>query len=252
MPPRVLIGHLLTLAFIRRRGVATAMRLGIPTIALALVGLVLATPATATIGTIQPGDQSVSGGAGCTLNFVFDGVGALAGKVYMGTAAHCVSAVGDSVSSWPYDGFGTVAIIGSADSASTDWGFIEVMPEFHRFVKAAVKGHPTYPTGVATRTETSEGDLLQFSGYGMGFGTTAPTQEKRVGALAAHERDRVLVVGPVIFGDSGGPVVHIPTGKAISLQSRLCVGPCSEVGPNYEDILAQAARSGFTVQLRTV
>lgn len=220
---------------------------------LVLAALLFLAPATATIGTIQPGDQSVSGGSGCTLNFAFDGVGALAGKVYMGTAAHCVGAVGDSVSSWPYDDFGTVAIIGSAGSAPTDWAFIEVKPEFHRLVKAAVKGHPEYPTGIATRAETDAGDLIQFSGYGMVFGTVAPTQEKRVAVLTEHRQDAVLVLGPVIYGDSGGPIVHIPTGKAISLQSRLClVGACWEIGPNYEDILRQAAARGFTVQLRTV
>lgn len=229
------------------------MRLGGLAIAVSVLGLVLATPATATIGTIQPGDRSVSGGAGCTLNFVFDGVGALAGKVYMGTAAHCVHFVGESVSSWPYEDFGTVAIIGNAGAAATDWAFIEVKPEFHRFVKAAVKGHPDHPTGIAVANETFAGDLLQFSGYGTGFGETAPTQEKRVGVLTAYERDRVLVVGPVIYGDSGGPIVHIPTGKAISLQSRLCaVGACTEVGPAYADVLKQAARRGFTVELRTV
>lgn len=229
------------------------MRLGGLLATLAFLAVAVAAPANATIGTIQPGDQSVSGGAGCTLNFVFDGVGALAGRVYIGTAAHCVSRVGDSVSSWPYDDFGTVAIIGSASLAATDWAFIEVKPDFERFVRAAVKGHPEFPTGIATRDDTMPGDLVQYSGYGMVFGSTAPTQEERVGVLTLHEEKRVQVVGPTIYGDSGGPIVHIESGKALSLQSRLCaVGACSEIGPAYDDVLEQAARRGFTVELRTV
>lgn len=190
---------------------------------------------------------------GCTLNFVFDGVGALEGDVYLGTAAHCVGFVGQSVSSSPYANFGTVAIIGSADWARSDWAFILVKPEFEQFVRAAVKGHPEYPTGIAAFGETLPGDPIQLSGYGMIFGATTATQEKRVGALTIHEKDRVQIAAPVIFGDSGGPIVHIPTGKALSLNSRLCGGgACTEIGPAYDNIMVQAAKRGFTVELRTV
>lgn len=219
----------------------------------ALLVLLLPLVAQATPGTLQPGDAMSSSVGGCTLNFVFDGTGALAGKVYIGTAAHCVSEVGESIDSSPYRSFGTVAIIGDAGRAATDWAFIEVKPAFTPYVRAAVKGHPQYPTGVATLGETLPGDPVQLSGYGMVFGSSAPTQEKRVGAISIHEPDRLQIVAPVVFGDSGGPIVHIPSGGAISLNSRLCAaGACTEIGPTFESILDQAAARGFTVGLRTV
>lgn len=215
--------------------------------------VLLVGPATATIGTIQPGDVMTSSTGGCTLNFVFDGVGALEGNVYIGTAAHCVSAVGQSISSSPYQDFGTVAIIGSADRARSDWAFILVKAEFEQYVRAAVKGHPEFPTGIATMADTLPGHPIQLSGYGMVFGSTTPTQEQRVGVLTIHEVDRVQIAAPVIFGDSGGPIVHIPSGKALSLNSRLCaVGACTEIGPAYDNVMLQAAARGFTVELRTV
>lgn len=219
----------------------------------AVLAVLLLAPATATVNTIQPGDAMSSSIGGCTLNFVFDGVGALAGKVYLGTAAHCVSRVGEEIDSAPYANFGTVAIIGSASWARSDWAFIEVKPDFHRYVKAAVKGHPDMPTGIVTAAETLPGDPIQLSGYGMVFGSTTPTQEQRVGALTLYEPDRVQIVAPVVFGDSGGPIVHIPTGKAISLNSRLCGGgACTEIGPAYDNIMTQLAAKGFTIELRTV
>lgn len=221
--------------------------------ALTLGAILLLAPAQATIGTIQPGDQSVSGGSGCTLNFVYDGVGDDAGRVFMGSAAHCVSALGDSVSSWPYADFGTVALIGSEATAPTDWALIEVKPELHRVVRAAVKGHPSYPTGLALAGETEIGDMVQLSGYGTGFGASAPTQERRVGVLGIHEAHQHQIVAPVVWGDSGGPIVHVPSGGALGLHSRLCLAwACTEYGPTIEGVIAQAAAKGVTVQLRTV
>jgi len=209
---------------------------------LTLGALVLAAPASATPGAIQPGDQLVGGG---TLSFVFDGVGEHAGKVYITTAAHIVDE-GESVGSLPYENFGTVVLRGTPGVHEKDWAFIEVKPEFHQYVKAAVKGHPEYPTGIATKQDTFAGDLLQFSGYGAFFQMTPTTQEQRVGVLLAHEPTFVRFVGPGTPGDSGGPIVHVESGKALSLH----FGP--GLGPTYDSILSQAAERGLTVMLRTV
>jgi hypothetical protein len=46
--------------------------------------------------------------------------------------------------------------------------------------------------------------------------------------------------------------VHIGTGKALGIVSRLCAGACSEEGPTVQGILAKAASRGFSVTLRTV
>lgn len=222
------------------------------TLAFLLAPLALA-PVQATINTIQPGDFMASSVGGCTLNYVFDGTGPIAGRVFIGTAAHCVASVGESIDSSPFADFGTVAAIGSAGSARTDWAIIEVKPEFERWIKAYVKGHPDMPTGVATHGEASMGDLIQISGYGMVFNTAAPTQERRVGVLTEWLNDQHYMAGPIVFGDSGGPLTLIESGKALGLNSRLCVvGACTEFGPTIEGMMAQAAAQGFTLSLRTV
>lgn len=197
---------------------------------------------------IQPGIEIATPIGGCTANFVFDG----GGKVYLGTAAHCVEKIGDDISTnnivW-----GDVAHIGNADTSQDDYAFIEVRSAYVSSVKAAVKGHPSMPTGVTKASATSAGDTIQFSGYGLGFGLTPPTQEQRVGIVVNDNADIYEVLGPVIFGDSGGPLAHIPSKGAYGIVSRLCLGSlCWVEGPTIEGSLAKAAAKGFTVTLRTV
>lgn len=221
---------------------------------LAMTGLLAGgtTPGGAATDPIQPGDEISTSVGGCTLNFIYDGTGTLAGKVYGGTAAHCVSSVGQDVQLGSGETFGDVALIGDEDSTVADYAFIEVRPAFVPRVSAAMKGHPAYPTGVATASETSVGDTIQLSGYGLGFGLTGPTQERRVGVVTYDDAEEHEVLAPLIFGDSGGPLVHIETGKAYGIVSRLCIGVCEEEGPTVEGLLAKAAARGFTVTLRTV
>ena len=210
------------------------------------------TPASAANGFLQPGDYMVAGSAACTTNFVYDGTGSLAGKVYLGTAAHCVTNVGQDVADINGTVWGDVAIIGNEGDTATDWAFIEVRAAHVSRVRAFVKGHSQYPTGVTTPGETAFGDRVQVSGYGLGFDLVSHTQEKRQAILTYDDASVHDVAGPIDFGDSGGPHVHIPTGKALGIVSRLCVGTCTETGPTVQGILNQAAPRGFTVTLRTV
>lgn len=220
---------------------------------LAVTGLLAApTPGIAATDPIQPGDEIATSVGGCTLNFIYDGTGAQAGRVYGGTAAHCVSAVGQDVELGSGEVFGDVALIGDENSTVADYAFIEIRLEFLGRVRAAMKGYPAYPKGVARSSETAIGDTVQLSGYGVGFGLTQPTQEKRVGVVSYDNAEEHQVVAPLIFGDSGGPLVHVKTGKAYGIVSRLCVGVCEEEGPTVEGLLAKAAARGFTVNLRTV
>lgn len=221
---------------------------------LAMTGLLAggSAPGGAATDPIQPGDEISTSVGGCTLNFIYDGTGAQAGKVYGGTAAHCVSSVGQDVQLGSGETFGDVALIGDEDSTVADYAFIEIRAAFLDRVSAAVKGHPAYPTGVARAAETAVGDTVQLSGYGVGFGLTAPTQEERIGVITYDDAEEHEVVAPLIFGDSGGPLVHIETGKAYGIVSRLCIGVCEEEGPTVEGLLAKAAARGFTVTLRTV
>ncbi len=198
---------------------------------------------------IQPGDWMVTGNAGCTMSFVYDGVGALAGKVYMGTAAHCVGSVGQRSSTTAYGEFGTVAFRRSSGSAALDYAFIEVDPALHAEVVPWVRGHPGMPNGVTDHVDTLAGEPVFISGYGLGFSTTYLTREQRVGVLTYDSPNVYRLYGPIIWGDSGGPILHW-TGKALGIVSRLNLAGGMEEGPTVQKILADSAAQGFTVQIR--
>ena len=198
--------------------------------------------------TLQPGAYHETDAGSCTMNFVYDG----GGTTYIGTAAHCVASVGQSVYDIEGVDFGKVAFIGDADSTERDYAFIRVDPEDVGRVSPAVKGWPQYPVGFTTPTETATGDSIQLSGYGLGYGTTKPTQEQRTAVMGFDDTKSYDVTGPIHWGDSGGPLVHKRTGKALGIVSRLCIGPCSEEGPTVQGILNDAAARGFPVTLRTI
>lgn len=200
---------------------------------------------------IQPGAMLQTDAGQCTLNFVFDGAGANAGKTYIGTAAHCGEKVGQEARDVDDAAFGTFAFIADAGDPALDYAFIEVAAEHLSRVDPALKGHPDLPTGFTTPGETKAGDLVQMSGHGLGFGETQPTQEMRQTVLQSDDQDIFTLSGPSVNGDSGGPFVHIPTGKALGLVSQYGFTYAStDVGPTIEGVLAKAARAGFPVTLR--
>jgi len=198
-------------------------------------------------GTLQPGQYHETDTGACTMNFVYDG----GGGPYLGTAAHCVAGVGDVVRDMDGDRFGAVAYIGNQNTTADDWALIRVDADDVGRLNPSVKGSPQYPTGVTTPTETTTGDPIQLSGYGLGFGTNPVTQERRVAVMGFDDNEIYDVTGPLIFGDSGGPLVHIPSGKALGIVSRLCVGVCTEEGATVQGVIAKAAAKGVAVSLRT-
>lgn len=216
----------------------------------ALVALALAAAPAAAQGatTLQPGAYHETDSGSCTLNFVYLG----GSKTYLGTAAHCVEKVGQRVRDIEGVEFGSVAFIGDADVTEWDFAFIAVDSEDVGRVSPAVKGWPAYPTGSTVPSDTTTGDSIQLSGYGLGYGTTKSTQEQRTALHAFDDTELYAVNGPIHWGDSGGPLVHKRTGKALGIVSRLCIGTCTEEGPTVQGILAKAASRGFSVSLRTV
>lgn len=214
---------------------------------LVLAGLA-AGPQAHAVNTIQPGAYMQAGNAGCTMNFIYDG----GGKTYVGTAAHCVEKVGQDVETFDGTIFGDVAVIGNEDRTEEDWALIEIRTQYLSAVSPAVKGSPSYPRGFTTPSETFLGDTIQLSGYGLGFDLISVTRERRNAVMNYDDTELYDLVGPVIYGDSGGPVVHIDTGKALGIVSRLCLGACTEEGPTVQGILSKAAGKGFNVSLRTV
>ncbi len=215
----------------------------------ATMALAIALPGAAQAAvTLQPGAYHETDAGSCTLNFAYSG----GGKTYLGTAAHCVASVGQTVRDIDGTTFGKVAFIGNADVTEWDFAFIEVDAEDLGRVSPAVKGHPAYPTGSTVPADTLTGDSIQLSGYGLGYGTTPATQEGRMAIMGFDNAELYDVSGPIHWGDSGGPLVHRASGKALGIVSRLCAGACSEEGPTVQGILAKAAASGFPVSLRTV
>ena len=217
--------------------------------AVLVAGALTASPASAIGGVVQPGDEIWTSTGGCTLNFLFDGIGPNAGKVYFATAAHCVSSIGQEVENGSGQVFGDVAYIGNENNTARDFAFIEVRTGIA--VSPAVKGYPAYPTGYTVSTQTNAGDQLQQSGYGTAFSFTRQTQEMRKGALTADTAEIWEFAGAMDFGDSGGPLVHVPTGRALGIESRICIGLCTDEGPTIEGVLTKTA-TAFPVQLRTV
>jgi hypothetical protein len=219
------------------------------TATLAAMALAVALPGAAQAAvTLQPGAYMETDVGSCTLNFAYAG----GGKTYLGTAAHCVSGIGQPVRDIDGVTFGKAAFIGDQNTTQWDFAFIEVDPEAVGRVSPAVKGWPAYPKGSTVPTDTLSGDAIQLSGYGLGYGTTTTTQEKRQAVMGFDDTELYDVTGPIHWGDSGGPLVHIKTGKALGIVSRLCAGVCSEEGPTVQGILAKAAQRGFPVTLRTV
>ena len=214
----------------------------------AVAALALAPAAAQAAVTLQPGAYHETDAGSCTLNFAYSGNG----KTYLGTAAHCVDSVGQRVRDIEGVEFGSVAFIGNEDTTEWDFAFIEVDAEDVGRVSPAMKGWPAYPTGSTVPADTLTGDSIQLSGYGLGYGTTKPTQEQRTAVHSFDDAEMYAVNGPIHWGDSGGPLVHRRTGKALGIVSRLCIGVCTEEGPTVQGILAKAASRGFAVSLRTV
>lgn len=226
------------------------------TLALILTTGLVAAPAAGAV-TIQPGMQADlrPGGGSCTMNFVFDGLGKDRGRVFIGTAAHCSVHDGDAaLRDEVYAGeepIGRVAMVGNAEDHADDYMLVEILTSLHGSVVPEVRGHPGMPTGFTTGASVAADDQVLFSGYGLAFGQTQPTREEREGQLVKADDGYYQVFGPLMQGDSGGPVLHGPSGRALGTVS----GNCSDVGclgdgPTVQGILARVRARGMELQLR--
>lgn len=217
--------------------------------------------ATGATTTVQPGVSIQTGDHGCTLNWIYNGTGSLDGKVFGGTAGHCVDEVGQSVSLTtgtfgdPISTIGEVAYIDD----NLDYAFIEIDQANHHLVNPSLKGHPQIPTGVSTTSTAAIGDIIQFSGHGTGFHAHEVTREQRKGILSHNDGTQHYVYTAVSPGDSGGPVADVTDGnKALGIVNTGGAGlsgglpHAGEGGVSLEGMLADAAEAGFTLTVRTV
>ena len=235
-------------------------RITIGLVALATATLGYTAPAAHAAHTIQPGVAIWLGSSGCTLNWIYDGSN---GATYAGTAAHCTTGVGQVVNLATGNTLGSRGIrIGTVAyvSAALDFSLVAIDAGNLGLVNAAMKGHPNIPTGVSTASSSGLGDLIQFSGYGVGVDLTTATQESRVGVLAFNDGTQHYTDGLVTPGDSGGPVADVTDGnKALGIVDTLGVAGGSDFGASVGEggvslpaLLADAAANFVTIALRTV
>lgn len=178
----------------------------------ALLALIAPLPADAavTVVQIQPGASISTPIGGCTLNFVYEDQ---FGVTYIGTAGHCAN-VGHRIKSGNGTEFGTVVFSENAYPIN-DFALIRIDEEDLPLVSPAMR-YWGGPTGLFEFGEGQRNDPVLAYGYGLGYGTTEYTR-RRIGLLQTMNTQRYQAALNCIFGDSGGPVVHGPTGKAMGV-----------------------------------
>ena len=197
--------------------------------------------------TIRPG---ASLGGYCTFNFLFtDGDG----SAYIGTAGHCTDSVGERVALGAGGEIGAVVYDSDENAGANelvDFSLIRLDAE------AVADAHPMMlgwdgPTGVLEPSEASLGDQVAFYGYGLVLGENEATRP-RFGVLLGIDDELYSSDMPAVNGDSGSPIIHMDTGKALGIVSHYGFGatpPTTDEGPVMTFILAELAKAGFVVEL---
>ena len=241
-----------------RRGRIRFVTIAVLAMMVVALGLGATLPATAA-NVIQPGSSLMFGGSSfCTANWVYDGVGG----PYIGAAGHCtVGGVGEQVDLATMSLGSSLGRIGQVAFVSPNFDYLLVRLDAGVLsqVSPAMAGHPNIPTGVSTQSSAQQGDLVQFSGHGIVFDFTTPTQQQRVGILNFFADGYQYVLGAVTPGDSGGPVADITDGnKALGIVDTVGLTIASpnvnvgEGGVALYALLADAAAHFQTITLRTV
>lgn len=209
----------------------------------ALVPALAPAPAAEGATGIAPGALVVTSKGQCTLNFVYTDA---AGRLYVGTAGHCVDRVGDRVSTPGVGSFGTVVFM---RGGGMDFALIAVDEGKRARVSPAVARWGG-PTGVAEDAETGTGDLVALYGYGLVYRETEATRA-RLGVIARDDAREYAMDAPSINGDSGGPVLVKATGEALGIVSALGSGGGTTWGPRVSYILSRLHEAGWDVTLVT-
>jgi hypothetical protein len=192
---------------------ARRLLIGATTLLVGFAGTTLPARSAGSVA-VQPGSSLEFGNSFCTMNWVYTG----GGGVYVGAAGHCTTGVGQTVQvstaslGSPIGTIGTVAFV----SKTLDYCLIKLDSSVSW--SPAMAGHPNIPTGVSTPSTAKTGDLVQFSGHGVGFDLLTTTQQSRMGIFNFFDSGNQYVVGPITPGDSGGPVADVSDGnKALGI-----------------------------------
>lgn len=182
---------------------------------------------------------------GCTLNFVFESKK----RTFVGTAGHCTHRVGQRVHLDGYGAFGRVVF--RQEEGQDDVALIRIGRRHEHLVDPSIPLIGIVPTGYTRSGMTAIGDHVSLEGNGMILGD-GPTRE-RTGLLTRDDATYFTAIVPAIFGDSGGPVVHVPSGRALGVVSGIAVTipPSTLIGTTVERFLSLVREAGFKVRLVT-
>lgn len=208
---------------------------------------------------IQPGAPAMPGHPGlgpygvCTLNFVFVD----ASDTYVGTAGRCTYEVGERVSAPDIGEFGTVVyrVFSEPDDPTSflpwfshpdDFALIRIDPTMLVHVSPVVRGVGLAPAGFTLSNETAPGDAVLVYGQGIVLSSAEETRLRPAVLMLQQEWQYEIEVALTV-GDSGAPIIHQETGKALGVISAL--GVPTTLGPTMERILVLLHEAGFQVSL---
>lgn len=212
-----------------------------------MVGGLSLAPAARGAEPIQPGANI----GGCTLAFIFDGLGPQVGKVYATSAAHCFDGVDDKVVDAERKPIGRVVYYGDLFDRATDFVLVEILEEHEGRVDPAMRGHPDLPKGIATPSDLAVGDWLQMSGWGGLTSFNEDLREDRQALLTEFDDEVFNSLAPVSGGDSGGPIAHVDSGKALGIVSGWTFHrPGNLIGPTVSGVQAKLEAAGFALRMR--
>ena len=202
---------------------------------------------------IRPG---ASLGGYCTFNWVFyDVVDAGAGQVpaaYIGTAGHCTDEVGERVKLGTGPEIGTVVYDSDKAASTVDFSLIRLDASRVATTNPTMLGWGG-PSGFVTPAQVAVGDQVDVHGYGIVLGDLDQTRS-RYGFLVGKTDDEYVADMPAVNGDSGSPLLHHSTGKALGIISRygfFAVPPSTDTGPMMPWIFRELTEAGFNVTLAT-
>lgn len=175
---------------------------------------------------IRPG-AAMTGPSGCTMNFVFSS----AGNLFIGTAAHCVSSVGQRVSMSGVGSMGAVYFIG------LDFALVKIDKSKEGLVNPAMCLWGG-PIGMAEGNQIGRVPMKHY-GFGLGFGIL-PQTRGRIAMAQTWNNYTLNFDGGVIFGDSGSPIMT---------HDGLAAGSISSIGPTLGTGLMHAQRITKGIQL---
>jgi hypothetical protein len=183
----------------------------------------------------------------CTFNFVFfDPTTDGDPPVYIGTAGHCTERIGQRVTLGTAQEIGTVVYDSDLTNSDVDFSLIRVDRSMVARTNPKVLGWGG-PRGIVGTSGLNRGDQVDVHGNGMLVGDSATTRT-RWGLLVDWDKDQYAADMPAVNGDSGGPLIHDRTGKALGIVSHYGttgVPPTTDAGPLMSWIFRAVSDAGF-------